>query len=46
MSYNFYALSPDSFELGLYLSFEDDPLTIFNGKVWKLRTNKIAFVKV
>ena len=46
VSYEFHVLSLDSFEFGLDLSFEDDPITILNGQVWKLRTHKIAFVKV
>ncbi|WMV59223.1 hypothetical protein MTR67_052608 [Solanum verrucosum] len=41
-----HVLSLDSVELGLYLSFKEEPITIFDSQVRKLRTKEVASVKV
>ncbi|XP_049405158.1 uncharacterized protein LOC125868571 [Solanum stenotomum] len=41
-----HVLSPDSVELGLDLSFEEDHILMLDGQVRKLRTKEIALVKV
>ena len=44
MSDEFDVISLDSVELGLYLSFDNDPIDVLDRQVRKLRTKEIASV--